>query len=122
MLPFQSIALGILISTATLPVVVAIVHFSKSYIFSIIISFIYAVINFIITMFLSVNPEVVSSVSSILPIPIIFRWYLSLFPLEETLLFMEPYVLNTPVTFGILVIFGIVTVYLINFIYKRKEI
>ena len=73
-------------------------------------------------MMLSANPEVVSSVSSILPIPIIFRWYLSLFPLEETLLFMEPYVLNTPVTFGILVIFGIVTVYLINFIYKRKEI
>lgn len=117
-----SIALGILIAIATLPVVIAIVHFSKSYIFSIIISFIYAVINFIITMMLSANPEIVSSVSSILPIPIIFRWYLSLFALEDTLLYMEPYILTTPVAFGILGIFGVVTIYLIDFIYKRKEI
>jgi len=117
-----SVILGILIAIATFPIVIVIVHFSKSYIFSIIVSFVYAVVSFVITMMLSSNPGMVSSISSVLPIPIIFRWYLSLFPLEDALSYVKPYMITTLACFGILAIFAIVTVYLTTFIYKRKEI
>lgn len=117
-----SIVLGILIAVATFPVVIVIVHFSKSYIFSIIVSFLYAVVSFVITMMLSSNPEMVNSIASILPIPIILKWYLSLFPIEDALSYIKPYLITTPACFGILTIFAVVSVYLTAFIYKRKEI
>src|SRR5665648_122641 len=90
--------------------------------FSMIVSFVYAVVSFVITMMLSSNPGMVSSISSVLPIPIIFRWYLSLFPLEDALSYVKPYMITTLACFGILAIFAIVTVYLTTLIYKRKEI
>jgi len=117
-----SVVLGILIAIATFPIVIAIVYFNKSYIFSIIISFVYAILSFVITMMLSSNPGTVSSISSVLPIPIIFRWYLSLFPLEDALFYVKPYIITTSACFGILAIFAVVTVSLITFIYKRNEI
>jgi bacitracin transport system permease protein len=117
-----SIVLGILIAIATFPVVIVIVHFNKSYIFSIIVSFIYAVISFVITMMLSSNPEMVNAIASILPIPIILKWYLPLFPIEDALAYIKPYLITTPACFGILALYAVVSVCLIVSIYKRKEI
>lgn len=116
-----SIVLGILIAIATFPVVIVIVYFNKSYIFSIIVSFIYAVISFVITMMLSSNPETVNAIASILPIPIILKWYLSLFPIEDSLAYIKPYVITTSACFGILALYAVVSVCLTVTIYKRKE-
>ena len=116
-----SIVLGILIAIATFPVVIVIVYFNKSYIFSIIVSFIYAVISFVITMMLSSNPETVNAIASILPIPVILKWYLPLFPIEDALAYIKPYLMTTPACFGILALYAAVSVYLTVTIYKRKE-
>lgn len=114
-----SIVLGLLIAIATFPVVIVIIYFSKSYVFSIIVSFIYAVIGFIVTMTLEMFSTI--SIFSILPIPIIFRWYLTLFPLEQELRFIEPYLMPTSVAFLILGIYGLIAVGLMILVYKRKE-
>lgn len=117
-----SIVLGILIAIATFPVVIVIVHLNRSYIFSMIVSFICAVINFVIAMMLSSNPETVNVIASILPIPIILKWYLTLFPIEDALAYIKPYLLTTPACFGILALYAVISVCLTVSIYKRKEI
>jgi len=117
-----SIVLGILIAIATFPVVIVIIHFNKSYIFSIIVSFIYAVVSFVITMMLSSSPETVNAIASILPIPIILKWYLPLFPIEDALAYIKPYLITTPACFGILALYAFVSVCLTVYIYKRKEL
>ena len=84
-------------------------------------SFIYAVISFVITMMLSSNPETVNAIASILPIPVILKWYLPLFPIEDALAYIKPYLMTTPACFGILALYAAVSVYLTVTIYKRKE-
>ncbi|WP_340024552.1 ABC transporter permease [Paenibacillus sp. FSL K6-1096] len=117
-----SIVLGILIMVATLPVVAVIVYFNKSYIFSILVSFIYAVVSFVIIIMFSSTPQMVNSIASILPIPIIIKWYIPLFPIEDALAYVKPYLITTSACFGIFGIYAVVSVCLTAFIYTRKEI
>ncbi|WP_198343569.1 ABC transporter permease [Paenibacillus senegalimassiliensis] len=117
-----SIVLGVLISIAVFPVVIVIVHFNKSYIFSIIVSFIYAVAGLIITMIFSANPASVNPVASVMPVPVIMKWYLSLFPREEALTYIDPYLITTPACFGLLAVYALVSVSLTVVIYRRKEV
>ena len=93
-----SLLIGIFVLIATLPVIVVIVAKNKSYIFSVIISFAYAIVGFAITMMFGTNPEAVNSIASILPVPIIIKWYLGSIPLEETLSYVLPYTITTHVT------------------------
>lgn len=116
-----SLLIGIFVLIATLPVIVVIVAKNKSYIFSVIISFAYAIVGFAITMMFGTNPEAVNSIASILPVPIIIKWYLGSIPLEETLSYVLPYTITTPICFGIMGVYGTVFTMISSFFYKRTE-
>lgn len=116
-----SILLGILVLIATLPAIMVIVAKNKSYIFSIIVSFAYAIVSFAVTMMFGTNPEAVNSIASILPIPIIQKWYLSVIPVEKALSYILPFTLTTPVCFGIMGVYGAVFTIASSFFYKRTE-
>jgi len=73
-------------------------------------------------MMLSSNPETVNAIASLLPIPIILKWYLPLFPIEDALAYIKPYLITTPTCFGILALYAVISVCLTVSIYKRKEI
>ena len=116
-----SLLIGIFVLIATLPVIVVIVAKNKSYIFSVIISFAYAIVGFAITMMFGTNPEAVNSIASILPVPIIIKWYLGSIPLEETLSYVLPYTITTPICFGIMGVYGTVFTMISSIFYKRTE-
>lgn len=119
---FVSILLGILIAIATFPIILVIVYFNKSFIFSIIVSFLYASISFAITMIFSASPESINALASILPISIVFKWYLTLFPVEEALSYVLPYTSSTLETFIMMIIYAVVFVFISTFVYKKIEI
>jgi bacitracin transport system permease protein len=116
-----SVLLGIFVFIATLPVIIVIVAKNKSYIFSIIISFAYAIVGFAVTMMFDTNPEAVNSIASILPISIILKWYLRVIPVEEALSYILPFTITTPVCFGIMGIYGAVFTMVSSFFYNRTE-
>lgn len=116
-----SVLLGILVLIATLPAIMVIVAKNKSYIFSIIVSFAYTIVSFAVTMMFGSNPEAVNSVASILPIPIIQKWYLNVIPVEEALSYILPFTLTTPVCFGIMGLYGAVFTMASSFFYTRAE-
>lgn len=118
---FLSVLLGILVLIATLPVIMVIVAKNKSYVFSILVSFAYAVIGFAITMMFGSSPETVNSIATILPVPIIQKWFLSTITVEEALSYILPYTLSTPVCFGIMGIYGVIFTIASAFFYKRTE-
>jgi bacitracin transport system permease protein len=116
-----SVLLGILVLIATLPAIMVIVAKNKSYIFSIIVAFAYTIVSFTVTMMFGSNPEAVNSVASILPIPIIQKWYLNVIPVEEALSYILPFTLTTPVCFGIMGLYGAVFTMASSFFYTRAE-
>lgn len=116
-----SVLLGIFVFIATLPVIIVIVAKNKSYIFSIIISFSYAIVGFTVTMMFGTNPEAVNSIASILPISIILKWYLRVIPVEAALSYILPFTITTPVCFGIMGIYGAVFTRVSSFFYNRTE-
>ena len=116
-----SVLLGILVLIATLPAIMVIVAKNKSYIFSIIVAFAYTIVSFAVTMMFGSNPEAVNSVASILPIPIIQKWYLNVIPVEEALSYILPFTLTTPVCFGIMGLYGAVFTMASSFFYTRAE-
>ena len=116
-----SVLLGILVLIATLPAITVIVAKNKSYIFSIIVAFAYTIVSFAVTMMFGSNPEAVNSVASILPIPIIQKWYLNVIPVEEALSYILPFTLTTPVCFGIMGLYGAVFTMASSFFYTRAE-
>ncbi|QQK81466.1 ABC transporter permease [Salicibibacter cibi] len=117
-----SIVLGVFIAIATFPIILVIVYFNKSFIFSIIASFLYAAISFAVTMIFSSSPETINAVASILPISIVFKWYLTLFPVEDALSFLLPYTFSTLETSSIMLIYAVIFISIATFIYKKMEI
>ena len=70
---------AILYTTGTLPIVVAIVKFNRSYIFAIILTFFYTMFGFSLAFtgqFTSEN-QIMKVFTSVLPTPIIYRWQAS---------------------------------------------
>ncbi|MDO4291827.1 MAG: ABC transporter permease [Eubacteriales bacterium] len=115
-----SICLGLFVLVATLPVIMVILIGNKSYIFSIILSFAYAVISFAVTMMFGSNPEAVNTVASILPIPLIMKWYLGTMPVEAALSYILPYTVSLPYISGIMILYGSVFSILSVSFYKRS--
>ena len=115
-----SVCLGIFVLIATLPVIMVILIGNKSYIFSIILSFAYATISFAITMMFSANPAALHAVASILPIPLIMKWYLGAMPVEESLSYILPYTISLPAVSGIFILYGAVFFILSIAFYKRS--
>lgn len=117
-----SAILGIMLFVSVLPVVIIIVYFNKSYIFSILIAFIYSIINFSISLnMLNFAPD--NALITVLPAPVIMRWWTSYWSglAEEYLAMRKPYMLSTPVCVGILFLIAAISVLLISFIFKKQE-
>lgn len=117
-----SVVLGVFIAIATFPIILIIVYFNKSFMFSIIASFLYATLSFAVTMIFSASPETINAVASVLPISVVFKWYLTLFPVEEALSYILPYTSSTLEIFSMMIIYMVIFISLATFIYKKIEI
>lgn len=117
-----SAILGIMLFVSVLPVVILIVFFNKSYIFSIIIGFIYSILNFSI-MLNTMNFTPDNVLINVLPGPVIMRWWMSTWNglTAEYLAIRKPYLLSTPVCAGILFLIAVISALLISFIFKKQE-
>ena len=116
-----SVGLGVFVLLATLPVIAVIIAGNKSYIFSIILSFVYAIIGFLVSWSLGTGTGLLHTLSNILPMPIVFRWYLGALPLENDLAYMLPYALSTPAAGMLLAVVGCGFSALAVFFYQRTE-
>ncbi len=117
-----SAVLGIMLFVSVLPVVILIVYFNKSYIFSIIIAFIYSILNFGIALnMLNFAPN--SALITALPVPVTMRWWTSYWNglTAEYLAMRKPYMLSTPVSAAILFLITIISVLLILIVFKKQE-
>ncbi len=117
-----SAVLGIMLFVSVLPVIILIVYFNKSYIFSIIIAFIYSVLNFGIALnMMNFAPN--SILINILPGPVIMRWWSSYWSglTPEYLTMRKPYMLSTPVCAGILFLIAAISMLLISISFKKQE-
>ena len=117
-----SVCLGIFVLIGTLPVIMVILISNRSYIFSIILSFAYAVVSFAITMMFGTSPELVDNLASVLPIPLIMKWYLGVMPVEDALSYILPYTKPTPYMIGIMAVYACVFSLLSIFFYRRSEV
>lgn len=117
-----SVVLGIMFFVSVLPVIIFIVYFNKSYIFSIIIAFIYSIFNFGIALnMVNFTPD--SVLLNILPTPVIMRWWMSSWSglSAEYVALRKPYMLSTTVCAGILFLIAAMSILLISIIYKKQE-
>lgn len=117
-----SVCSGIFVLIGTLPVIMIILISNRSYIFSIILSFAYAVVSFAITMMFGTSPESLDALASLLPIPLVMKWYLGVMPVEDALSYILPYTEPMPYMIGIMVVYGCVFSFLAMFFYKKSEI
>jgi bacitracin transport system permease protein len=107
---------------SVLPVVILIVYFNKSYIFSILVAFIYSILNFGISLnMLNFTPD--NALITILPAPVIMRWWTFYWSglTGEYLAMRKPYMLSTPLCAGILFLIAVISVLLISFVFSRQE-
>ncbi len=117
-----SVCSGIFVLIGTLPVIMIILMSNKSYIFSIILSFVYAVISFAITMMFGTSPASMDALTSVLPIPLIMKWYLEVMPVEDALTYILPYTEKTLYMIGIMTIYGCAFSLLAMFFYRKSEV
>ncbi len=117
-----SVCSGIFILIGTLPVIMVILIGNKSYIFSIILSFAYAVVSFAITMMFGTSPELMDTLASVLPIPLIMKWYLGIMPVEDALSYILPYTEPMSYMIGVMAVYGCAFSFLSMFFYKKSEI
>ncbi len=117
-----SIILGAMLFVSVLPVVIIIVYFNKSYIFSILIAFIYSFFSFGISLnMLNFAPN--NALINVLPTPIVMRWWTSYWSglSAEYLTMRKPYMLSTPVSVGILLIIATLSMLLISLSFENQE-
>jgi bacitracin transport system permease protein len=117
-----SAVLGIMLFVSILPIVILIVYFNKSYIFSIIIAFIYSILNFGIALnMMNFAPN--SVLITVLPASVIMRWWMSYWSglTAEYVTLRKPYMLSTPVCAGILFLIAIISILLISIAFKKQE-
>lgn len=117
-----SVILGIMLFVCVLPVVILIVHFNKSYIFSILIAFIYSIFNFgIMLNMMNFAPN--NALINLLPGPVIMRWWMSTWSGLSTtyLAIREPYMISASVCAGILFLIMVISILLISFVFNKQE-
>ena len=118
-----SAALGVFVMLAAMPVIAVILAGNKSYIFSILLSFFYAIIGFLVAWSYPAQPGagMLGTLASVLPIPLIFRWYIGALPVEPALDYLLPYTVSTPALAAILAVVGCAFGALAVFFYKRAD-
>lgn len=118
-----SAEMGILMGIGILPLVVVVVYFSKTYIFSILLCVFWTSLNTLITAMYDVLPKFVLW---ILPIPLSMFWSSKeLLERGMVLDLSEFQKLNllpsTLETFAILGVIGIISIFLIDYIYRKRS-
>ena len=117
-----SIGLGAAVFLATLPLVVIIIICNRNYTISVLLSFIYALLNFFVVNYMSGGPELQGSILADLPMPLVFRWYIHYFSLGEQFSYLGPYALPPIAVFVPLILVGIVFSGIAVFFYKNQEV
>jgi bacitracin transport system permease protein len=117
-----SAVLGMMLFVSVLPVVILIVYLNKSYIFSILIAFMYSIFTFGISLTM-LNFAPTNALLTLLPTPVIMRWWTSYWSdlTVEYLAMRKPYMLSTPICTGILLVIATISVLLITFVVHKQE-
>ena len=115
--------MGVLMGIGILPLVVVVVYFSKTYIFSILLCIFWTSLNTLATVMYDVLPKFVLW---ILPIPLSMFWSSKeLFERGMALKLSEFQKLNllpsTLETIAILGVIGIISIFLIDYIYRKRS-
>ena len=109
---FLGLVIGIMVAFSTLPVITIECLCKKGYIFSIIISFIYAIVNFISVLAIS---------NLLLPLAAVFRWALPYIATGATDEF-ENWFMSFPICIGILILSTIVSITLAVVLKNEQDI
>ncbi len=119
---------AILLWCASLPCILLVVWFNKSYIISVIIAFAYMVLGYI-THFSDtfVMVPLGFNIATLLPVPMIFRWLYQFHAVRggETAAFYErfrPYFVPTHIVFAVLLAEAVVCVALMTKIYRKQSV
>lgn len=120
-----SVITSFLYTTSTLPVVIAIVGFNRSYIFSVILIFFYTMSSFMLGfagLFTSSDP-VLKVLTNVVPAPIIYRWQASEMIGEATnaYLLWKPYFLPLQAVVFTVAVIGLLSYLSIVKLYEKKE-
>lgn len=119
---------AVLLWCASLPCILLVVWFNKSYIISVIIAFAYMVLGYI-THFSDalVMTPLGLNIATFLPVPMIFRWLYQFHAVRggETAAFYErfrPYFVPTHIVFAVLLAEAVVCVALMTKIYRKQSV
>lgn len=115
---------SVLYTAGTLPVVIAIVFFNRSYIFSIILTFFYTMFDFSLAYTgLASQAPVMKLLTSVMPAPIIYRWLVSQFVSKDAAFYsvIQPYFLSLPLVILIIAVLGGLSYFAIIKIYSKRE-
>lgn len=120
-----AIITALLYTTSILPVVIAIVGFNRSYIFSVILTFFYTMFDFMLAyggLFATTDP-MMKMITNIMPAPIIYRWQAVRFvdPGTPAYSVMEPYFLPLWLVALTVVIIGVLSYLAVVRIYSKRE-
>ncbi|WP_018213519.1 ABC transporter permease [Desulfitobacterium hafniense] len=120
-----SVITALFYTTSVLPVVIAIVGFNRSYIFSIIFTFFYTMFGFILgfTGQFTSSAPVMKLLTNIMPAPIIYRWQASqmIEPGTNAYSVWEPYLLPMWIVALTVFIIGALSYGVIIKIYQKQE-
>ena len=121
---------GLIMWVGALPCILLVVLLNKNYIVSVVITFFYTIVNYI----LSMNERFLTqplgfNIGTLFPGPLAFRWTFQFYDqsqsgaeLTELLERISPYFLNRTQVFGVMIVEAVVFLALIAFAYRRQEI
>lgn len=115
---------GAMYTAGTLPVLIAVVYFNKSYIFSIIITVFYTFFNFFLAFIaLASDSSLMNILKSVMPTPTIYRWQASVFvtPAESFYDIVKPYFLSLHTAVLVVGILGLLSYFAVVRIYTNRE-
>lgn len=120
-----SAVIGLLFAAGTLPIVVAIVFFNRSYVFSILLAIFYAIFNFSMQFAgLQSTAPIMKLLATILPAPIIYRWFMgvTISPSVSFYSIIKPHILPLPqVVMTILIIAALSYLGMVRIYNKRED-
>ena len=116
-----SVLTGVLLTAGTLPVVIAIVFFNRSYIFSILLSLVYSTASFGITVSSFTAGNFSNPLISVLPVPLIWRWQNLALQGAAAGEAIKRAAVPLPVVVSIVGLIAVLSIVGILFIYRKRE-
>ena len=116
-----SVLTGVLLTAGTLPVVIAIVFFNRSYIFSILLSLVYSTASFGITVSSFTAGNFSNPLISVLPVPLIWRWQNLALQGAAAGEAIKRAAVPFPVVVSIVGLIAVLSIVGILFIYRKRE-